>query len=418
MNLSSRVRRSPSHLRRRTVIVPAIALAAVALAACASPSNSAGSNPTTLTIWTYVDTASPWIAQLETDFKADHPDVTFKYLQVGFNDLTNKIISAAATGTGPDAIVFDPATSASLVGAGALYNFSSEWQGFDDRSKSPEFAVWDVKGGTYAVQAYVNTTALYYNKDLLTASGVTKPPTTFDELKDDLGAVVAAGHKGIAQCGAPTSECETQAVAWILGSGGNYNNFTSSEVKGVFQNWYDLGNAGALGADSVTWAQDDAWSAFTKGDYAFTQNGNWRLTQAAKLPFAWGVVPLPGATVAPGGEGEAIGAFGNKKLAWEYLRSTWFSMKGQLQIFEGTGSVPVRADAQADKSVSADPNVAAWTAELGHAGVRSPFSDPSEYLRATTEVGEVWSALRQGRTTPDKASEQLASSLKGVFSNS
>ncbi len=401
-------------------MVAAIALATAGLATgCSSSGSSSGSSAgsNTLTIWTYADPKqAPFIKKLESDFKETHPDVTIKYLVVPFDQLTNKIITAASTRTGPDLIVYDPANTASLVQAGALADITKEWDGFKDKSEFPEYATRVIDGKTYSTQAYVNTTALYYNKDILDKAGISNPPSTFEELQSDLKQVVGAGFKGIAQCGAPTSECETQAVAWILGNGGNYNDFQSPDVKKVFQDWYDLGKAGALGADSVGWTQPDAWSAFTKGDYAFTQNGNWQYQSAKDLTFKWGVAPLPGGKVAPGGEGQALGAFSkNRSLAWDYLSSTWLSKAGQVQTFEMSGSIPTRKDAQADPSVANDPNIVAWTTELKDTGTRSEFKDPSDYLKATTAVGQQWSALRQGTTTPDAAASTLADSLKGVF---
>lgn len=405
-----------AQMRRIAVALAVVGTLTAALAGCSSTNGGTGSSPDTLTIWSYVDAKNPYMQQMAADFKKSHPNVTLKYLNVGYDALTNKLIAAASTRTGPDVIIYDPANTASLVSAGALSDLTKSWGGFSDKSQFPEYATWKVNGKIYGTQAYVNTTALYYNQDLLQKAGITAPPVTFDELSADLKQVVSKGMKGIAQCGAPTSECETQAAAWILGGGGNYNNFASSETKKVFANWYQLGKDGALGSDSVTWTQGDAWTAFAKGNYAFTQNGNWNLSAAKDLTFKWAVAPLPGGKVAPGGEGEAIGAFSkNQALAWGYLSTTMLSKEGQLQILKAAGSIPTRIDAQSDPAVTSDQNIQAWVTELKDTGHRSEFVNPSDYLKATTAVGAKWSALRQGSTSPEDASQTLVSSLKGTF---
>jgi ABC-type glycerol-3-phosphate transport system substrate-binding protein len=102
-------------------------------------------------------------------------------------------------------------------------------------------------------------------------------------------------------------------------------------------------------------------------------------------------------------------------MAWAFLESTFLTAERQVQIFTTSGPIPARTDAQLDPALSGNPNVAAWITELEAAGTRSPAIDASSYLRATTTVGEVWSALRQNRITADEAVSELASSLGDAF---
>ena len=397
-----------------------VALAAgVALAGCSATGQdgdkSSASSGKTLTIWSYqTPTFAPIWKQYEETFLKTHPGVTFKYLNVDYNQLRNKVLTAAVGQDGPDVLVFDPADTAVLAKAGTIKDIDSEWKSFKDRSQFPEALQWKYEDHVYAVQGYVNTTALYYNKDTLAKAGI-EPPTTIEELGAGLAKVNAAGDGGFALCGAPSTECETQALSWILGQGGNYDDLDAPGVKEVFDTFGDWSKRGYIPKDAVTWTQADAWDSFVTGKFAFAQAGNWNLGIAKDLPFNWGVVPLPGAQVAPGGEGEAVGGFSdNSDLAFDYLAETFWTANGQLIDFKARGTIPARADVAESADVQRDPNIAAWTKEIANAGAR-PAIKGGDITKATTVLGRVWSSVLSGQLDTNAAIDQLKQATAGLF---
>jgi len=401
----------------RTAVI--VSLAAVALSGCGATGQGggmdSGSNGETLTIWSYqTPTFDPIWEEYEAMFSKSHPGVKFEYLTVDYNQLRNKVLTGAVSKDGPDVLVFDPADTPVLAKAGLIKDIDAEWQDFEDKGEFPEAVQWKHDGQIYAVQGYVNTTALYYNKDILSAAGVT-PPTTIEEFDAALGKVHASGSGGFALCGAPSTECETQALSWILGQGGNYDNLDAPGVKKVFDTFSGWSNKGYVPKDAVTWTQADAWDSFSTGKYAFAQAGNWNLGSAEALPFNWGVVALPGARVAPGGEGEAVGSFSkNSALAFDYLKETFWTEHGQLIDFKERGTIPARADAAASPEITENSNIAAWTSEIKDAGTR-PAAKGGDITKATTVLGTVWSSVLSGQLDSEGAISQLKQATEGLF---
>lgn len=370
----------------------------------------------TLRVWYYFDpTAKPTMDKLAALFHKKYPNVQLEYLFVDFANMRNKVLTAAASQDGPDVLLFDPLDTDVLVKAGALADITSNWDTFDGKSKFPDFAVTKVDQKTYAVQAYVNTTALWYNADILKKIGV-KPPTSADDLGAALKKAHDAGYGGLALCGKPTNECETQAISWILGNGGNYDDLSSPKVRQVVDRFGSWAKAGYIPSEAVNWDHPTASQRFASGKYAFVQAGNWDLSVLGKsLKFNWGVTPLPGAKVAPGGEGEAVGAFSkNKRLAWEYLASTFWSAEGQVIFANGRGSIPVRPDASTDPTVADTPNIGAWETEIADAGKRSQVRD-GDLQKATQTMGEIWSGLIGGQLSPAQAQTRMTEDISPQF---
>jgi multiple sugar transport system substrate-binding protein len=133
------------------------------------------------------------------------------------------------------------------------------------------------------------------------------------------------------------------------------------------------------------------------------------------LDFNWGVVPLPGAQMAPGGEAEAIGAFSdNKQLAWEYLEATFWSKEGQVIFNNGRGSIPIRPDAAADPTVADTSHIDAWLTEIKNAGKRSPVTS-GDLQQATQTMGQIWSGVLGGTTSAPDAQQQMVDQISPMF---
>lgn len=418
-------------LARLTRTIGVVA-ACVALAGCAATSADSGtaqttggvfSTPdpsieTTLTVWSYLDTGTykEVFANFESEFKERYPNVTFEYLYTTFGELRNKVLTAAASGDGPDVLIYDPADTPVLAQAGALADLTDSWAEFEDRDQWPEALTWKANDAIYTAQSYVNTTALYYNIEILEAAGVSEPPTTLEEFDAALEKVNAAGFDGFAVGASPTTGSETVAICWILGQGGNYDNLDDPGVLNVLQTFERWGAEGYIPRDAATWDTSAANQAWLGGNTAFTQSGNWLLeVNKQDAGFEWGVAPLPGAKVAPGGEGQAVGAFGDDKdLAWEFLKSTYWTEEGQLMILDTAGSIPARADAAAAPAVKEDPYLPAWTTEIADSGSRPPVKD-GDIQQATSVLGEVWSAIISGQTSAEDGLQRVEQSVEGLF---
>ena len=398
-----------------------LAAGALVLSGCTpSSGGSAGSGDSkTITVWHYFSDENQ--VKVMTDYKdlfeKNNSGVTVENVYVPYDQLNSKLISAVGAKTGPDVIVFNGADTSTLALGGALSPIDKQWDSFADKDQFPEAVVHQLDGKTYAVQGYVNLLGLWYKADILDELGI-KPPATMDELNVALTKVVAAGYKGITLSGLPQSQGEWQAYPWLSSTGFNYDDPKADALIKAFDMIKSWTDSGALTREAVTWDQTIPFQTFAAGNVAFAENGNWQIgTAKSSAKFNYGVVPLPvgkSGKVYLGGEGEAIGAFSkNPDLAWKYLEQTYFSAEGQLIPLNVVGSIPSRLDSAANKAVTDDPLLAAFAKSIADNGANYPASavPPASVADLQLAVGQAWSAVIGGQSTPADAADKLISQL-------
>lgn len=418
-------------MRTKTQVVGLVLILALvgSLTACAGSGSSpagpgaglSGSLPSRdtkaiINIWGYEAlTMTPWIEDGEKALKKQFPNVTINYTYVPAPQLISKLLGTAAAGGAPDGIINNPADSSALSQAGIIGDMSPMWAKFADASQFPESVLWKSDNKLLSIQGYVNTTALFYNKDILDAAGV-EPPTTVAELGTALKAVKKAGYQGLAMCATATPESEFQIFPWLLGQGENYGTFTQSKVQSVFSQFNDWISAGYIPRDVTGWAQSDAFTAFSGGKFAFTQNGNWQLGLASKLSFKWGVVPLPagaaGSFSVGGGEGFSIGAkTKNAALTFEFFKDALLTKTSEIAILKSQGSIPAREDAATDPAIAANPALTVFSKVVKTMKSRPNSTNTSNNL---VVMAKIWNAVTGGTTTPAAGAQQVVSQLNKV----
>ncbi|BDZ47466.1 sugar ABC transporter substrate-binding protein [Naasia aerilata] len=413
--------RAMRHGRRRVLAASAILAGLGLLTACSGTTAGGSDKQQTLTVWHYF--SAPVQAKVMDDlaatFEKAHPDVSVKNVYVPQNELIQKLTAGVAAKSGPDVLVFDGGTSSTVALAGALTPITDEWKSFPDKGQFPDSVVHSVKGDVYTVQGYVNLLGLWYNADLLKQVGV-EPPTTPDAFDAALQKVVAAGHQGLTLSAEPGGDFN--AMPWMSTAGFDYADPQADALAAAFDKVRAWTDSGALSKEASTWDLTEPFQAFTAGDVGFSVNGNWQLGTAKKdAKFDYGVLPLPLGSkgkVYLGGEAEGIGAFAkDPKLAWQYLTETFWSADGEITSLKETGTIPARADAATDPALTQDPISSAFAKSIADNGWTYP--DPSVPLEKSgdvqVEVGQVWSALVGGQSTPKDLAGGLAAKLKEIL---
>lgn len=371
-----------------------------------------------INIWGYIDPKaanSAWINDGVQTLKKKFPNVTVNYTYVPYDQIAAKFLGTAVAGGAPDGIIYNPADSANLSRAGLLANMSPFWNKYKDKSQFPSSMVWKNDSKVISLQGYVNTTALFYNKDILDAAGVT-PPKTVADLESAFKAVAKIGYQGLAMTAVPTAESEFQIFPWLLGAGQNYGTYEASVVSGVFSKFNDWIAAGYVPRDIAGWSQGDAFQNFSGGKFAFTQNGNWQLGLAAKLPFQWGVVPIPagpaGSFSVGGGEGFSIGAkTKNAALTWQFFEGALLTKSSQINNLKKTGSMPARTDAANDNFIASNPALKVFAGVVANLKSRPNSPAVADYL---VSMGKIWNAMAGGVTKPSDAASQVVLELNNL----
>ncbi|MFJ6700300.1 ABC transporter substrate-binding protein [Streptomyces sp. NPDC091272] len=306
--------------RIRAAAVGAVTLSLVlSAAACGGGSTGGGSNdqPKTLTYW-----ASNQGASIEVDKKVLQPELDKFEKQTGIKvklevvpwaDLLNRILTATTSGQGPDVLNIGNTWSASLQSSGALLdwddaNFAKI--GGKDRYVESALGSTGVAGKPpAAVPLYSMAYALYYNKKLFKEAGITKPPTTWDELIATGKKLTKNGRSAIGVEGSNLSNNIHQVFVLGKQHGADFftpdgkADFTSEGAVAAVKQYIDLMAAHKIVAPgNAEYAQNQSLSDFAKDKTAMVlwQTASATFKAQGMADDAWGVVPAPVVSGAPG----------------------------------------------------------------------------------------------------------------------
>ncbi|MEY9848802.1 multiple sugar transport system substrate-binding protein [Streptacidiphilus sp. BW17] len=370
-------------MRRSALLALAVCSTATALLAtgCSSSgSNSgggSGSSQQTLTYW-----ASDQGSSIADDVQVLTPELNAFTKQtgikvhlevIGWNDLLNRIMAAVSSGQGPDVLNIGNTWSASLQATGAFLPFTSDVMqqiGGSSRFLPGALAATGAPGKPpVGVPIYSMAYALYYNKAMFQAAGITTPPTTWSEFVADGTKLTKSGQWGVSVEGAQTPENAHHAFTFAAQQGGS---FFDSSGKPTFDTPQNIAGVKTyvdfMAADKIANPSDAEYSNGTEAvkDFAtgkaammLWQDAGQDLTNYGMSPSQYGVVPVPFAdTSATSGPthvdsivaGINLSVFGgtkNKDAALKFVKFMT-SQPTQIALNKSYGSLPSVSDAYTD----------------------------------------------------------------------
>ncbi|MFF1877272.1 ABC transporter substrate-binding protein [Leifsonia sp. NPDC058230] len=134
------------------------------------------------------------------DFEKANPNVTIKIQSIQNEDLDGKLQTALNSGDAPDVFLQrGGGKMAAMADAGQLLDLTDS---IDDATKAAvsEGALKgeSYNGKIYAMPVDVLPEGIYYSQDLFKAAGIDAPPTTMDELNEDIVKLKATGVAPVA----------------------------------------------------------------------------------------------------------------------------------------------------------------------------------------------------------------------------
>src|SRR6266576_4412532 len=246
---------------RRTILATVAGFSLLA-GACGSGSESSAPQtinpseshaPVTLTMW------SEWTSKAETDdfnkifdgFQKQYPWITVDS-KTGLTD--QKIIAAINSGSAPDAVLsFGVDNVGRFCNSGAWINMNDYINGPDgiDMAKTfPASALTYTRynGNQCSLPFLTDLFGMYYNKDMLSAAGITDPPKTTDELVADATKLTQFNSDG-----------SIKVAGLVPWSGYNCCGSTSLTFAHMFgAKWLDDQGNPAFASDPA-WAQMFEW---------------------------------------------------------------------------------------------------------------------------------------------------------------
>ncbi|WP_338682438.1 extracellular solute-binding protein [Streptomyces acidiscabies] len=412
---------SSSRQRRLTAAVLTTLAVATAATACSSDSGSGDSKSSdgggTYTVWDpYPQFAkdSAWVKLL--DRCGTEAGVKVKRTGFDTSDLANKTLLAAQQGNSPDVLVVDNPVVSTLAEAGVLTTTAENK--LDTSKVDPNLLAAGQAGGkTYGTPIGANTLALYYNKTVLKAAGVDVATIKdWPSLTAALDKVKKAGKKGITFSAIGTEEGSFQFLPWYWGSGAQLTQLDSTQAESALTLWKDWLKNGYAPNSVLNNTQTTSWQEFATGDYAFAENGTWQLANAAKAGFEYGVLPIPGASVATapaptGGEFVTLPVQDDtgRYATSQKLATCLTSEQGLYDTDTALSYVAPTAAVQA-KQVAATPALKPWVDAVKSAKGRTSDDLGTKYPKISEQL---WKAV-QSALSGSKSPKDALSSAQGA----
>ena len=441
-------------MRRRALSITAlIAAAALALCAC-SPAAPADQAKTLKVVYQKTDSfvaLDDLFKSAKAEFEAAHDGVTVELQPIQANDDdygTKLALALRSPSTAPDVFYEDTFKVRSDVDAGFLLKLDGhlaewkDWDKFDDAAKA---AGLGDDGGTYAVPLGTDTRAIWYNKKVLAAAGVSLPwePRTWQDILDTArkikasdpnvvpfnmyagkgtgeGTVMQSFYELLYGTGDELYDADTKK--WVVGSDG----FTDSLafLKTLYDEQLAVSPAEALDANVWKkvfgeWLPQGKMGATVEGSYApsFWQKGGsyeWPDygTDMGVAAFPTKDGQAPGGVSMSGGWTLAVGA-GTKDpdLAFEFL-GTALNQKNSLAFNIASSQIAVREDVASDASYQAANPFVKDVSELVSVTHYRPAT--ADYPRISAAVQEATEAVITGAKSAEQAAADYDTAVAGI----
>ena len=301
-------------MKSRLMATAAIGVAALAAMAGCSSSNgnsTASSNgKTTLTFFgadygtgPSNSTTKYWNA-VATAFHQAHPNITVNVQTVDWTDFPTKSATLIQNKQYPDIMEGNPAPP--YAQSGLIYPASDVLSSSVVSNLIPKFLKdGQYQGVNYGIPFTTSTRAMYYNKKIFAAAGISAPPKTWADLQSDAAKIKAKGFIGY---GMPLGSEEAQAelLLWFLGNGGGYLSSQGKYDINSPQNVATLNFMKQLAASGDTQPnpggtdRKTVWSEFAQGKIGMVLGSPAVIPiiqQAGALkPADYGTADVPGKT--------------------------------------------------------------------------------------------------------------------------
>jgi len=299
-------------MRRRSIAAAVLVLATMAVAAAATAGSAHRSSPTKLTIWVGWSAGHELTSfkKLIDEYNRSQHAVSVKVVG-GIDD--NKIVAAIRSGTAPDVVSsFNSYNVGNYCGSGGWIDLAPYLKKDHIASSTFPSATWYYTGygGKHcALPLLADDYGLYYNKKLLKAAGISRPPHTLSELaadakkltvRDKNGTIKIAGFDPVIGFYENTPERWIQAFGgkWIdskghslIGKDPAWAKFAKWQKKLV--DWYGYTNLVRYQAQPID--EFTPSQAFETGKLAMNFDGEWRVAfiQHEHPNLDYGTAPMP-----------------------------------------------------------------------------------------------------------------------------
>ncbi|MFE5620221.1 ABC transporter substrate-binding protein [Streptomyces sp. NPDC056470] len=248
------------------------------------------------------DTTKKYWDQLTAAYEAEHPGVQVEVQIESWNDVDRKVAEMVKAGQAPDI---------AQIGAYADYAAADELYSADEllsipvqaNFQAPLASAGEHKRTQYGLPFVASTRLLFYNEDLFERAGVSKPPTTWDELAAAAQKLKAKDVTYPFALPLGPEEAQAETMMWLLSGGDGYTDGTDryridSEQNVETFDWLKTNLVqkkltGPVAPGKLN--RKDAFAAFSRGEVGMLNGHPSLMQEAEKKGVKVGKVALPGA---------------------------------------------------------------------------------------------------------------------------
>ncbi len=235
----------------------------------------------TIEFWTMQlsPTFDEYIKGVIADYEKQHPNVKVKWVDVPWESMEQKMLSAVTANKAPDVANLNPQFAAKLAELDALVNMD-EAVPSEERAKYFE-GVWKANsfdGKTFGIPWYLSTQVTMYNREMFKEAGLDpdKPPTNFEELAEVAEKIKEKTGKYAFMPAMDEShfmEYLVQMEVDLTTDDGKKAAFNTPAGKKAFQYWVDLYKRGLIPKNSITEGHGKAIDMYQAGEIAILPSG-------------------------------------------------------------------------------------------------------------------------------------------------
>lgn len=359
-----------------------------------------------LTVWTNMNVEAETLQMYADEWGAANG---YEVVVLHQSPSVQKFAQAVKSEDGPDAVVGIPNDQlADYVNAGLAAEVPAELYADSDFSDAAIQACY-VEGVRYAAPLSVETTALFYNTDL-----VTEVPASWEDL------VTQAAESGglqfdatsiyydlgfVRACGGYIFKYENGAYDVTDIGLGNEGAVQAYEFINALKNEYGL-----LSADVTA---DIARSNFQNGQSAYYIGGPWDIDgfTSAGTHFAISEMPTFNGQPFVTPVGTQVSFVSNQSdsqdKAWEFIM--YLIDNGAMGLYEAGNRIPAKLSDQANEKIQSNEYSKTFIAQINN----------GEPMPTVSEMGQLWSihtnnirSMWIGDLTPEEAAQNMVKQLK------
>ncbi|RMH56314.1 MAG: sugar ABC transporter substrate-binding protein [Bacteroidetes bacterium] len=262
----------------RTLLTALILALALHLAACGPPER----DPSVIEFWTLQlsPTFDDYIHGMIADFEARHPGITVRWVDVPYEGITQKFLSAIAGGRSPDVINLPADYVKKYVTLGALTPLDTLLtDSLLARYVPAAMAPLHIDGRVYALPWYLSTQILIYDRNKLQQAGFDpdQPPRTYAGLLDFARRYTErtgdyAFFYNLVVDSYLIEVLEAEGIP-VVSEDGTKALFNTPEAVAVVEDWVAAFRAGVMPRESIAQGHQAALQLYQSGTIAMFIGG-------------------------------------------------------------------------------------------------------------------------------------------------